>query len=411
MSAQAKTPAPAATSPGTPGEAAQGTEPTRMRVAEAPSTSPDRIAPQPPAASAKEAAPGGGRRRVLLAGVAAVIALGVAWWGYHYWTVGRFMVATDNAYVGADIAILAPKVSGYVQASPLVANRHVNAGDLLVKLDDSDYRVAVQQAQAKIGTQDAAIARLGKQVAAQQASIEQARAQVKSAQADEARTAADFARTQKLATNAFASQQSLDSARADRDKAAAASVAADAAVASALANLDVVKAQKAEAESTRQELVAALAKAQLDLDATEIRAPFAGIIGNRAVEVGDYVAAGKRLAALVPDNGAYVDANFKETQLHDLRPGQAVALSLDSDPDHPITGTVESIAPAAGQVFSLLPPENATGNFTKIVQRVPVRVKVPAEALASGKLRPGLSVIATVDTRTAPEPSRTAEVR
>ncbi|WP_029003619.1 HlyD family secretion protein [Azorhizobium doebereinerae] len=379
----------------------QNIEPSRMRVAEAPS--------QGAAAAVAAPAKSGGRRRVILTLVALLVAAGVVAWGYRYWTVGRFMVSTDNAYVGADIAIVAPKVSGYVAVAPLVANSHVNAGDLLVKLDDSDYRVAVDQAKAKVDTQDATIARLGKQVEAQLAAIDQSKAQLQSAEADEARSAADFQRTSKLAINAFASQQSLDSARADRDKTASATVAAQAAVSSARANLEVLKAQKAEAESTRKELVAALAKAQLDLDATQVRAPSAGIIGNKAVEVGDYVTAGKRLAALVPDNGAYVDANFKETQLRDLRPGQRVELSLDTDPDHPITGTVDSIAPAAGQVFSLLPPENATGNFTKIVQRVPVRVRVPLADLERGVLRPGLSVVATVDTRTGP--SRTAEAR
>ncbi len=373
-----------------------------------------RLEPRPAAdveAASAEAPKKGGRRRVVMMGMLAVLIAGSAVWGYRYWTVGRFMVSTDNAYVGSDMAIVAPKVSGYVASAPLVANSHVKAGDILVKLDDSDYRVAVRQASAKVDTQDSTIARLGKQVDAQAATIDQTKAQLLSAVADEARAAADFTRTAKLANSAFASQQSLDTARADRDKTSAATVAAKAAVSSAEANLEVLKAQKAEAESTRKELEAALAKAQLDLDATVLRAPFDGVIGNKGVEVGDYVTAGKRLAALVPEIGAYVDANFKETQLRNLRPGQSVDVILDADPDHPIVGTVESIAPAAGQVFSLLPPENATGNFTKIVQRVPVRVRVPASVLESGRLRPGLSAEVTIDTRSDPKASRTAEVR
>lgn len=361
--------------------------------------------------SSADAPKKGGRRRVLMMGVLAVVIVGAAVWGYRYWTVGRFMVSTDNAYVGSDMAIVAPKVAGYVASAPLVANSHVKAGDILVKLDDSDYQVAVRQASAKVDTQDSTIARLAKQVDAQAATIDQTKAQLLSAVADEARAAADFTRTAKLANSAFASQQSLDTARADRDKTSAATEAAKAAVSSAKANLEVLKAQKVEAESTRKELEAALAKAQLDLDATVLRAPFDGVIGNKGVEVGDYVTAGKRLAALVPDSGAYVDANFKETQLRTLRPGQSVDVILDADPDHPIVGTVESIAPAAGQVFSLLPPENATGNFTKIVQRVPVRVRVPASVLESGRLRPGLSAEVTIDTRSDPNASRTAEVR
>lgn len=339
---------------------------------------------------------------MLLLGAALVVAVGGGWAGYEYFTAWRFQVATDNAYVGADIAMISPKVSGYVAAVPVAANAHVQAGDVLVQLDDSDYKVAVAQARARIGTQDATIARLARQVEAGTANIDQADAQLASARADEARAAADFERTTKLADNKFASQQSLDSARADRDKTHAATLAAQAGLASVRANLDVLKAQKVEAERTRAELEAALAKAQLDLDATTLRAPFAGIVGNKAVQVGDYVSAGKRLSALVADKAAYVDANFKETQIADLKPGQKVELKLDTDPGHPITGVVESIAPAAGQVFSLLPPENATGNFTKIVQRVPVRISVPDEALASGRLRPGLSVEAVVDTRMPP---------
>ncbi|MEW6255943.1 MAG: HlyD family secretion protein [Pseudomonadota bacterium] len=351
----------------------------------------------PPAPTA-----GRGRRRSLMMGVAALVAVGLGWAGLNYWTTWRFQVSTDNAYVGADIAVVAPKVPGYVAAVPMAANSHVKAGEILVQLDDRDYRVAVDQARARIGTQDATIARLAKQAEAGAASIDQAQAQLESAAADEARSGADFERTTRLAQNKFASQQSLDAARADRDKTHAATLAAQAALASARANLDVLKAQRIEAERTRAELEAALAKAQLDLDATTLRAPFDGLVGNKAVQVGDYVSAGKRLAALVSDTGAYVEANFKETQLARVRAGQSVDLTLDTDPGHPITGTVESISPAAGQVFSLLPPENATGNFTKIVQRVPVRIRVPDAVIASGLLRPGLSVEATVDTRTTP---------
>ncbi|WP_127088491.1 HlyD family secretion protein [Aquabacter cavernae] len=346
--------------------------------------------------------PARSRRRTLLLSAAVVLLAGLGWAGTEYWNTWRFQVSTDNAYVGADIALVSPKVTGYVAAVPVVANSHVKAGDVLVQLDDRDYRVAVRQANAKIGTQDATIVRLGKQVEAGAASIDQARAQVASAEADEARSRADFDRTTRLAENKFASQQALDAARADKDKTHAATLAAQAALESTKANLDVLKAQRLEAERTRVELEAALAKAQLDLDATTLRAPFDGIVGNKAVQVGDYVSAGKRLAALVSDTGAYVDANFKETQIARLEPGQSVELTLDTDPGHPITGTLESIAPAAGQVFSLLPPENATGNFTKVVQRVPVRIRVPDAVMASGVLRPGLSVEARVDTRTTP---------
>ncbi|WP_341992782.1 biotin/lipoyl-binding protein, partial [Azorhizobium sp. AG788] len=207
-----------------------------MTVAAKPSPNLVPMEPRPDGAAASPVSDlpkKGGLRRVLVIGGLAVVIAGAAVWGYRFWTVGRFMVSTDNAYVGADVAIVAPKVSGYVAAAPLVANSHVKAGDVLVRLDDSDYRVAVRQASAKVDTQDSTIARLGKQVDAQAATIDQTKAQLLSAAADEARAAADFNRTAKLANSAFASQQSLDSARADRDKTSAATVAAKAAVASA----------------------------------------------------------------------------------------------------------------------------------------------------------------------------------
>jgi membrane fusion protein (multidrug efflux system) len=167
----------------------------------------------------------------------------------------------------------------------------------------------------------------------------------------------------------------------------------------AQANVEVLKAQQQEAAHTVEELRTALAKAERDLSFTVIRAPVDGVIGNRAMQVGDYVQTGQRLASLVPLDEVYIDANFKETQLAHLVPGQSVAISVDALPDHAIQGTVTSLAPASGAVFSLLPPDNATGNFTKIVQRLPVRIKVPAEIAAEGRLRPGMSVVVSVSTK------------
>ena len=272
-------------------------------------------------------------------------------------------------------------------------------GDVLVRLDDGDYRLALAQAEARLGTQDATIDRLDKQIIAAATAIDQARAGVEGAQADATRTAADFERIQSLATTKSASQASLDAARNARDRAVAALDQARAALAAAAANLDVLKAQKLEAERTRKELEAVAAKAKRDLDATMIRAPFDGILGNKSVETGDYVAPGKRLFALVPVSDIYVDANFKETQLANIRPGQPAKVVLDADPNHPLEGVVDSFAPASGALFSLLPPENATGNFTKIVQRIPVRIRVKSGA--ERLLIPGLSVVVTVDTRGA----------
>jgi membrane fusion protein (multidrug efflux system) len=186
---------------------------------------------------------------------------------------------------------------------------------------------------------------------------------------------------------------------------------AQAALSAAQANVEVLSAQQKEGERLAAEYQTAIEKAERDLSFTEIRAPVDGIIGNKAMEVGTYVQPGARLAALVPLTSVHVDANFKETQLASLKPGQKVHVKVDAFPDSDIVGTVESVSPAAGAVFSLLPPENATGNFTKIVQRVPVRVAVNPEIAQQGLLRPGLSVVVDVDTRTSAEPEKTASIK
>jgi membrane fusion protein (multidrug efflux system) len=202
-------------------------------------------------------------------------------------------------------------------------------------------------------------------------------------------------------------RQSVDQALADRDRTKAAVAAAEAAVAAAQAQRDVLDAQKGEAQRARAELVNALDRARRDLSFTQIRAPFDGIVGNRAAQPGQYVQPGTRLLALVPAQSAYVEANFKETQLARMKPGQKVEIAVDALSGRKIEGVVASIAPATGSQFSLLPPENATGNFTKIVQRVPVRIAVPADLAAKGLLRPGLSVVASVDTRDPNQPRPT----
>jgi membrane fusion protein (multidrug efflux system) len=186
---------------------------------------------------------------------------------------------------------------------------------------------------------------------------------------------------------------------------------AQAALAAAKANVDVLAAQQTEARKVAAELQTAVQKAERDLTFTEIRAPVDGVIGNKAMEVGTYVQPGARLAALVPLTSVHVDANFKETQLASLKVGQKVHIEVDAFPDADVVGTVESVSPASGAVFSLLPPENATGNFTKIVQRVPVRVSVNPEIVQQGILRPGLSVVVDVDTRTSAATEKTASLK
>jgi len=340
---------------------------------------------------------------------------------YDWFVEGRFLVSTDDAYVGANTSIIAAKAMGHLTAVPVVDNQVVHKGDLLVSIDDGDYQNAVDSARARIGTQDATIARFARQIDAQGAVIAQAEAQVasaaaqvKSAEADVERAALEYDRSYKLAQTNFGSQQRLEQATADRDRTVAAVAAARATQASAAAalegakaNLDVLKAQKDEAQRQRAELVTALEMAERNLSFTRVLAPFDGVVGNKAAQVGNFVQPGTRLMALVPVNDSYVDANFKETQLADIRPGQKVDVAIDALDGRVVDGVVSSISPASGAQFSLLPPDNATGNFTKVVQRVAVRITFPEEVLKAALLRPGLSVVATVHTRDpdAPKPT------
>ena len=347
------------------------------------------------------------KRRVFLPLIILAALSGGGYEGYRWFTVGRFLVTTDDAYVKADMSTVAAKVGGYVASVPIVQNQRVSKGDVLATIDDGDYRIAVDAARTRIATQDATIARMGRQVEAQGASIDQAKAVLLSAQAEQVRTAAEFDRARSLVQSTFGTQQRLDQALADRDRAVANVASAKAAVTAAEANLDVLKAQQVEAQKTRAELETMLARAERDLAFATVRAPFDGVVGNKAVQTGQYVQTGTRLLALVPLDSAYIEANFKETQIGRLQPGQKVSIKPDAFSSRAIEGTVESIAPASGAEFSMLPPENATGNFTKIVQRLPVRIHIPSEVAGEGILRPGLSVEVEVHTRdeSLPQPS------
>jgi membrane fusion protein, multidrug efflux system len=332
-------------------------------------------------------------------GAAAAVVLAASWLGYEYLTVGRFVVTTDDAYVRAYNTTLGAKVAGYVSEFLVEDNTKVHAGDVIARIDDGDYRLAADGARDKIATQEATVERFDRQIDAQRATIEQMRAQLFSAQAGQKRMQSEFDRQQALAGKEFATKQTLEQSIANRDQANASVQSAQAALDSAIASVDVLQAQKKEAARSRDELKTALAKAQRDLSFTEIRAPVDGVVANRAAQVGDFVQTGQRIAALVPLSNVFIDANFKETQLAHMRPGQPVSITVDALPDEKFGGVVASVSPASGAVFSLLPPDNATGNFTKIVQRLAVRIQVPADVAERGALRPGMSVVAAVNTK------------
>ena len=336
-------------------------------------------------------------RRAILGAVMLAALSGAAFYGHNWYVLGRFEVSTDDAYVKTDMSQLGAKVAGYVTEIPAAENASVKAGDVVLKLDDGDYKLAVDAAQAHIETQKAVIAGFTSQTQAQNAEIAAVEAKLVSAEASASNTVANSNRAAQLIKAKVVSQQTMDDWTMKRDAAEASVSEAKADILAAQAQLNVIASNKVQAEKSLAELHTSLAKAKRDLSFTEIRAPFDGIVANRAVEPGQYVQGGTRLMALVPAGSAYIEANFKETQLADLRAGQKVEITVDAFDGSTFEGSVMSLAPASGSEFSLLPPENATGNFTKVTQRIPVKVSVPAELAA--KLRPGLSVTVTVDTR------------
>ena len=289
-------------------------------------------------------------------------------------------------------------MSGHIAAILPGDNVVVRTGDVIFRIDEGDYRIAVDAARSKIATQQATIDRIGRQVTAQESAVEQAKAQLASADAALKRAGLDFERQQALSTKGFASRATFEVSEAGRDQGMAMVKSAQAAYDAARDNVEVTRAQQAEARAQLAELQTSLAKAERDLDFTAVRAPVDGTFSNRLVNTGDFVVMGQRLGNVVPLNDVFIDANFKETQLKRIRPGQPVTISVDAYGHRKFAGVVDSISPAAGSVFTLLPPDNATGNFTKIVQRLPVRVRVPKDVAKQNLLRAGMSVYATVDT-------------
>jgi membrane fusion protein, multidrug efflux system len=338
------------------------------------------------------------KKPLLTAAILAVAGAGVHY-GANWYSFGRFQVETDDAYVGVRSATLSPKVSGYLTEIAVSDNASVKSGDIIARIDAGDYQLAVRAAREQCDTQLTTIERFDKQITSQRTMVDQAKAQADSARAGLVRYELELKRQLELAARQINTQQALEQAQANRDQAVASVKAADAAVATAAATVGVYEAQRAEAQNTLKQYKTALDRAERDLSFTDIRAPYDGVLGNRAVQIGDYVQPTQRLASLVPVQSVYIDANFKETQLARLAPGQPVSITVDAQSGKSFMGRVVSLAPASGSVFSLLPPDNATGNFTKVVQRIPVRIAVPSEIAAQGVLRPGMSVVVSIDTR------------
>src|SRR5213593_1465298 len=317
--------------------------------------------------AAPAASPGGRRRTVFL--ITGVVLLGLVGLGARRWWFNLSHVSTDNAQVDGHIIPILPKVGGFVTLVRTDENRQVQAGDTLVVLDDRDYRVRLAQAEA-----DLAVALAG---VSNKARVGQAEAQVAQAEANARKAHADLDRMLPLAQQDIVSKQQLDGAQAAAAAAQAALAAADARVAAARAGRD---------------------QAALNLSYTRITAPSAGVVSKKSVEVGQLVQPGQPLMSVVPLEDVWLTANLKETEVQDVKPGDHVDFTVDAYPGARFTGRVESLSPATGARFSLLPPDNATGNFTKVVQRLPVRIR-PEQRDPAHPLRPGMSVVVTITTK------------
>jgi membrane fusion protein, multidrug efflux system len=338
-----------------------------------------------------------GKRAVV--GVAALMATAaIVYFGYDYWTTGRFEVSTDDAYVKADYTTVAPKVSGYLNQVLVEDNQPVKAGQVLARIDDRDFRTALDQARAEAAAAKAAIDNLDAQTTLQQSVIDQAKATIAATQASVRFTQADAVRYADLAKTGAGSVQQAQQSEATRSEKSAGLQHDEASLQAAQQKIAVLATDRAQAEAQLGRAQAIARQAELNLSYTVIAAPVDGTVGARSLRVGEYVTAGTQLMAVVPLNAVYIVANFKETQLTHVRDGQPVRISVDTFPGVRLKGHVDSVSPASGLEFSLLPPDNATGNFTKIVQRIPVKIMLDDPTLAE-RLRAGMSVEPTIDTK------------
>ncbi len=326
--------------------------------------------------------------------VAAVLVAALTYWVL----VLRFLQTTDDAYVGGDVTVLAPKVNGFVTDVLVQDNQRVSAGQVLVRLDARDYDARLAQANAEVSSARAAVEELRAKDALQAALISQAQAEVRASTAELTRSGQDRVRYRALVKDDAVSNQLVERADADYSKAQASVDKSGASLVAAKRQLSVIDAQIADAEARVATAEAARRVAQLNVDYTTIRSPVDGYVGNRTARVGVLANVGTSLLTIVPATGLWVDANFKEDQLKKMRAGDDADVELDAS-NIPFTGHVESLAPATGATFSVLPAENATGNFTKIVQRVPVRIRLDVPKGAESVLRPGLSATVKVHLR------------
>ena len=347
-------------------------------------------------------------RRILLGSAAAVVVVAAAGYGAYWFQNGRYLESTDDAYVQADYTTIAPKVSGYIAEVKVRDNQPVKAGQVLAVIDDRDFKTALTQARADVASAKADVQNIAAQLEEQQSVIAQAEAALASDQAGVKFAQQDYTRYHNLTAQKVTSVQDEQRAQTALQQQNANLQRDRAGLAAAKQRIDVLTTAKAKAETEVQRLASVQAQAELNLGYTTITAPIDGTVGARSLRVGQYVQAGTQLMAVVPLQSVYVVANFKETQLAGVRAGQPVEVSIDGLPGVTVKGKVDSLSPASGLEFALLPPDNATGNFTKIVQRIPVKIALEVDGDLVGRLRPGMSAEPVIDTKPAGETTKIA---
>lgn len=366
----------------------------------APASAPE-AAPAGAAAAAPAAAGAGkgGLRKKILIGVAAVAAVAVIWMGGDWFFNGRYNISTDNAQLRSDIARVTPKVEGYVKTIHVAENQVVKRGDLLIELEDAEFQTRLAFAQAELAQAEADAVQAGARIAAQRDQIAEARAAREAANANADISTSEAKRLAALAEQGWYPKAKLEQLEATRRMADAQLTEADATITAQRSQLSSTQAAAASAAAKVEAARAKVAGAELELDRTKIRAPMNGVITKKDVVEGQILSPGRVALSIVSSDDVWVIANFKETQITDMRVGQCVNLHVDALPSLHVTGKVQSLSPSTGATFSLVPQDTATGNFTKIVQRVPVKIVLDKEALSTGLLRSGLQVTATVSTK------------
>ncbi|TAL01304.1 MAG: HlyD family secretion protein [Rhodospirillaceae bacterium] len=339
------------------------------------------------------------RKQLLVSLLTATAMAGLAGVGAEYWTTGRFQVSTDDAYVAADSTAVAPKVSGYIKDVLVADNQAVKAGQVLATIDDSDFATALERAKASVVAAEADVDNLQAQIEQQKQAVIAARSTLTADRASQSYAQQDYRRFADLLKTGYGTVQRVQQTQSAIRQADATVQRDIAAVASAEQQSGILTAQLAKANAALKGDQALEQQAELNESYTTIVAAVDGNVGARSLRVGSYVQAGTQLMQIVPLHAVYVTANYKETQLTDVHAGQPVQVEVDTFPGLKIAGHVDSLSPASGQEFALLPPDNATGNFTKIVQRIPVKIVLEPNPAIEGKLRPGMSVEAEIDTK------------